>query len=452
MNDFLRPIYIRLGIVFLTLITSHATSYAETLTPTAPANALPPPSSRAQTLYSNARHDLLQIRVLLKNGKTQASIGSGFLIDKTNLVVTNYHVISQLALEPETYVAEYIDTAGTHGSVQLLAVDAIHDLAIIRVNRKGTGYFKIPAQAQKLNQGQYLYSLGNPLDLGFAISEGAYNGIIKRGFSEQLLFTGSINSGMSGGPNITAEGALAGVNVSKRLDGELVSFLVPIHYVHALTKNLSEKSPALKEAIPSIQTQLMTHQNTMIHTMLDTPLTLKSLGSYLVPVRESDQMRCWGQSTHGKAEDNFSANTINCSMESSLYISDKLSTGHISIRHQFIKSIKLDPIRFSTLISKSFKNEFLGQYKNIHLTAPQCKEDFINNGKLPLKTVLCIKAYRKFSGLYDFTLLVASTDEKLINLQSRLDIRGVSFDNGIRLNHHFLQSIGKQSSAAGENP
>jgi S1-C subfamily serine protease len=48
------------------------------------------------------------------------------------------------------------------------------------------------------------------------------------------MFTGPINSGMSGGPSVTANGDVAGVNVSKRLDGELVSFLVPARYAQQL--------------------------------------------------------------------------------------------------------------------------------------------------------------------------------------------------------------------------
>ena len=102
--------------------------------------ALPPPSSAAQKLYTAARADILQVRVLLKNGRTQSSVGSGFLIGTSNLVVTNYHVVSQFALDPDTYVGEWVDTVGQRGNVELLAVDVLHDLAVLRVNRHGTGF------------------------------------------------------------------------------------------------------------------------------------------------------------------------------------------------------------------------------------------------------------------------------------------------------------------------
>ncbi len=208
---------------------------------------LPIPSSSAQRLYARAKADIVQLRSLLKNGRTQSSVGSGFLIGTSNLVVTNYHVMSQIALEPDVYTGEYVDTYGKRGKVELLAVDVLHDLAVVRIDRKGSGFFNVPDKLPVLSQGQYLYSLGNPLDLGFAISEGAYNGVISRSFYDQLMFTGPINAGMSGGPNVTVDGRVAGVNVSKRLDGELVSFLVPVRYVRDLLKKVAGQKQVPKD-------------------------------------------------------------------------------------------------------------------------------------------------------------------------------------------------------------
>lgn len=102
------------------------------------------PSSAAQQLYANAQRDLLQLRVLLKNGDSQSSVGSGFLIGNSRLVVTNYHVVSQIALEPETYIGQYKSTDGKSGSIELLAVDVLHDLAVVRVDRQGSGFFQVP--------------------------------------------------------------------------------------------------------------------------------------------------------------------------------------------------------------------------------------------------------------------------------------------------------------------
>lgn len=403
---------------------------------------LPTPSSAAQKLYSTAKADLLQVRSLLKSGRTQSSVGSGFLVGTSNLVLTNYHVVSQFALDPETYVGEWVDTAGQRGNIELLAVDVLHDLAVVRVNRYGTGVFTVPEKPVQLSQGQYLYSLGNPLDLGFAISEGAYNGVITRSFYDQLLFTGPINAGMSGGPSVTANGEVAGVNVSKRLDGELVSFLVPARYAQELLKKVTPDIKPPKDFTAVVAQQLLAHQKAMVDQLLSTPLTMKAMGPYEVPVRESEQMRCWGRS-NVRGDKPFTVDITNCSMESAIFVSGSLQTGAVSIQHQYMRSAGLDAIRFAQLSSISFKNEAFGSHRDSRLTGPTCTEEFIKNDTLPMRAVLCVKAYRKFEGLYDFSLLVGSTDDSLMNLQSRLDARGVSYENGMRASRAFLKAVAR---------
>ncbi|MDB5932794.1 MAG: trypsin [Massilia sp.] len=406
--------------------------------------ALPAPSSAAQKLYSSAKADLLQIRMLLKNGRSQSTVGSGFMVGTSNLVLTNYHVVSQMALDPDVYAGEYVDTDGKRGPVELLAVDVLHDLAVVRINRSGTGFFNVPEKLAKLTQGQYLYSLGNPLDLGFAISEGSYNGVITRSFYDQLMFTGPINSGMSGGPSVTVTGDVAGVNVSKRRDGELVSFLVPVRYAQELLKKVAAQTAPPKDFNPLIGQQLLAHQKAMIDRLLDTPLSVKMMGPYLVPVRESEQVRCWGRS-NVKAEASFTADTISCSMESAIYVSDSQQTGHVSMTHQYVRSASLDKMRFAVLASTLFKVENLGSSKDTRMTGPSCTEQFVATKTVPLRAVTCVRAYRKFAGLYNFTLMTATTDDPKASLQSRIDVSGVSFENGMRSTRAFLEALGRGS-------
>ena len=405
-------------------------------------NELPAPSSAAQQLYSSARPDLLQIRMLLKNGRSQSTVGSGFMVGTSHLVLTNYHVVSQMALDPDVYAGEYVDTDGNSGPVELLAVDVVHDLAVVRINRSGTGFFKVPERTVKLSQGQYLYSLGNPLDLGFAISEGAYNGVITRSFYDQLMFTGPINSGMSGGPSVTEAGTVAGVNVSKRRDGELVSFLVPVKYAQDLLRKVATQGPPPRNFAPLIGQQLLAHQRGMIDQLLAKPLSLKSMGPYIVPVRESGQVRCWGRS-NVKAEAPYLADAISCAMEAAIYVSDTQQTGFVSMTHQYLRSTSLHPLRFAFLATSQFRVERIGRRRDTRLTDPACTEQFVATASLPLRAVTCVRAYRKFPGLYNFTLLTASTDDDNASLQSRLDVAGVSYENGMRVARAFLTSLGR---------
>lgn len=394
------------------------------------------PSSTAQRLYADARQDLLQIRVLVSD--SQSSVGSGFLLGDTDLVVTNYHVIAQIAQEPETYTGEYLDTEGRRGNLQLLALDVLRDLAIVRVDRRGGGFFKLPEEPAPLIQGEYLYSLGNPLDLGFAISEGTYNGIIRRDFSDRLLFSGALNPGMSGGPSITSSGRVAGVNVSHRRDGELVSFLVPASYLQTLLDSIHD-TPA-EDFNPLIAEQLLEHQQVMLDRLLETPLTQRQLGNHLVPVRESDQLRCRG-SADNRQRKGYSVDGIQCAMESSVFVSDELRTGHIAIRHNLLRRSELDRWRFARAARQVFSGQVFRSRLNTRISGPECTEDFVDNNGLALRAVLCFSAYNKLEGLYTLELFTVTTDDPDSALLSQLSMHGVSWDNGLRLAKAYLGGL-----------
>src|SRR5690606_12172044 len=432
------------GLVLIVCATAAIPLQAQT-----PADSIAPPSSSAQRLYASVKKDLLQLRVLLRNGRSQSTTGSGFLLGEGDLAVTNYHVISQIALEPETYVGEYVDTDGRKGSVELLAVDVLRDLAVVRVDRTGTGSFQLPDDLTALEQGENLYSLGNPLDLGFAISEGTYNGISRRGFSDHLMFTGPLNPGMSGGPNITVNGDIAGVNVSHRRDGELVSFLVPARYLQQLMMVAQNGDAPPADFKPVIGEQLLDYQQRMMGHLLDEPLTTKTLGPYRIPVRESEQLRCWG-SSEDNTQEGYSTDSIYCGMESVVFISGNLQTGRVSFDHQFIRSKKDNALRFSRLLSESFSHQIWSSHRSEEVTAQQCTEEFVANDHLPMRAVLCASAYRKFTGLYNFTLLTITTDDPLMSVKSLYEFRGISYDNGLAITRRLLNAVARQSDTVAE--
>ena len=77
-----------------------------------------------------------------------------------------------------------------------------------------------------------VFALGNPLDLGLTVVPGTYNGINLTSYHPRVHFTGSLNSGMSGGPTLSESGQVIGINVSTA--GNQVSFLVPVAALHKL--------------------------------------------------------------------------------------------------------------------------------------------------------------------------------------------------------------------------
>ncbi len=186
------------------------------------------------------------------------------MVSADGLAITNYHVVSQYALEPKTYRLEFARPDGTQGTLTLLAIDIANDLAVVKLDGTDLPHldFAAAAVAGTLPRGERLYAMGNPLDLGFTIVEGTYNGLVERSYNERVHFTGAINPGMSGGPAVTEGGKVAGINVAKRLDGELVSFLVPASKAAALLDRARKSAPlTLARARDEIDRQLLDWQS-----------------------------------------------------------------------------------------------------------------------------------------------------------------------------------------------
>jgi serine protease Do len=159
-------------------------------------------SSIAEGIYAAAPPRLLQIRTLVADAGQQASIGSGFLVSADGLAITNYHVVSQAVLEPKTYRLEYAAADGSRGELSVVGVDLPNDLAIVRLAKADAPFFTFDSAAMEgaPSKGERLYSMGNPLDLGFTIIEGTYNGLVDRTYNDRVHFSGALNPGMSGGP------------------------------------------------------------------------------------------------------------------------------------------------------------------------------------------------------------------------------------------------------------
>ena len=88
----------------------------------------------------------------------------------------------------------------------------------------------------------------------------------------------------------------------------------------------------------------------------------------------------------------------------------------------------------------SFRNEPLGR-EDKSRTAPFCKEDFIQRTGLPLRAVVCLRAYRKLVGLHDLSVLVTTVDAPTEGALGRFDAHGVSFDNALKLTAHYLEGF-----------
>jgi hypothetical protein len=396
---------------------------------------------------------LLQVRTLLKEQGSQASVGSGFLVGQEGLLMTNYHVVSQAALEPKRYRLTYVTTDGEEGPLDILAVDVVHDLAVVRIRDPKTdwqarGAMAFRAASLPLKRGERIYSLGNPLDVGFAVVEGNYNGLVAHSFLPHVFFSGSINPGMSGGPALDEQGRVVGVNVATRRDGQQVSFLVPAEHAIKLLARVQQGTavprPLPEDIYPEITRQLMDHQQQMTERFLAQPWRTAGHARYRIPVPQEDFMRCWGSTSPADAR-GLVFERSDCQMDTFIFVSERLDTGNLTVRHEAYDGRKLGALRFAGVYSASFRNEQFGAVTR-ELTGPQCKERFVDREGLPMRAVICLRAYKKLAGLHDVSVLVTSVDAATEGVQGRFDARGVSFDNGLRLAEHYLKGFAWQAS------
>ena len=398
-------------------------------------------SRDARRIYELSRDKLVQIRTLLRNANTQASIGSGFFVSADGLIVTNFHVASQLALEPERYRGVYVTMEGQEGEVELLAFDVQRDLAVLRAKGRTAAAPVLgfrPAD-EALAQGERIYSLGNPLDIGFAVTEGTYNGLVKRSFYPRIFFGGTLNPGMSGGPAVDDAGRVLGVNVAKRLDGEQVSFLIPAEFAQALVQRAANAQPITQAAHAEMTRQLMEHQQLLTDRFLKAPFREQRHGNYRVPVPDDALARCWG-SGRDPAFPGLNLERTQCRADSDV-VAGEFNTGAVRLSYEAYNAPTLGAARFARMFSQSFANEQLQRRGNRHQTAAECSERFVDPGSLPLRAVVCLSAYRKLPGLYNMTVLAASINQPTQGVLGRLDVQGIAFDNGMKLASHYLKAF-----------
>ncbi|WP_280153751.1 serine protease [Piscinibacter sp. XHJ-5] len=415
--------------------------------PAGPAEAASAPavSLSARKVYEQARSQLLQIRTVLKGRASQTSVGSGFIVSKEGHIVTNFHVVSEVALEPGTHDLVYVTADGREAPLTILMLDVLHDLALLKIAPSKDAPPHLDALGFRpanltLAQGERMYSLGNPLDVGFAVIEGNYNGLVERSFYPQIFFSGSLSAGMSGGPALDQEGRVIGVNVARRVDGEQVSFLVPGAFAAALLERGRNAPPMKGPAHAEITRQLTEHQALLTERFVSQGWKTATHTRYKVPVPPDRFMRCWG-STEQSRTGGLDFERSDCVMDTRIFVG-QYTTGAISVRHESYDGSKLGTLRFASRYSQSFRNESFRRLRGDQMTKPQCHENFVQREGLPLRAVVCLRAYKKLPQLYDVAVLVATLDQNQGGVQGRFDAQGFSFANAIKLSQHYLEGYG----------
>ncbi|MFG6446977.1 serine protease [Roseateles sp. BYS180W] len=397
-------------------------------------------SADAKRLYEHKREHLLQVRTVLVDQDSQATVGSGFVVSPEGHVITNYHVVSQFLLDPQRYRLRYQNTWGQSGELQVLAFDVRRDLALLRVVGAPAEmpHLSFRAVDKPLAKGERIYAMGNPEDIAFAIVEGNFNGLVERSFDPLIYYAGGLNPGMSGGPVLDDNGEVVGINVAGQMFAQQISFLIPGEFANQLLQRARQAVPVKGNVWPELQRQLQAYQNELVGQFLQMPWRNAGHDRYRLPVPQERFMRCWGKSS-ATQEKGMRYQSMQCRMDHAIYVSDRLQTGYISVQHSTYDGRELGTARFTAQYSDAFKKQHLGRSGSA-VTAPHCVEEFVRNNDGPvLRSVACLSAYRKLTGLYDLTVLVASADAAQAGTLGRLDANGVTMDSARRLTRHFLQ-------------
>jgi len=163
-------------------------------------------------------------------------LGSGIVVDRSGLVLTNYHVIQRAS---KIMVRLYNHEMHT-GTV--VAYDMDNDLCLLQLEDLDDDSltaieFALP---DDLYLGETVVAVGNPFGLEHSVAQGvlsAKNRSLREGevvFDDILQTDAAINPGNSGGPLINMDGHLIGMNLAIRRDSEGIGFAIPLRRIEAI--------------------------------------------------------------------------------------------------------------------------------------------------------------------------------------------------------------------------
>ena len=146
------------------------------------------------------------------NGEPIASLGSGFIIDPSGLIVTNNHVIAN---------AEQITVTLSDNTVlqaKVIGRDQVSDLALLKVDAKTPLPAASWGDSTKTKVGDWVLAIGNPFGLGGTVTAGIISAtardIHSGPYVDYLQTDASINRGNSGGPMFNLAGQVIGINTA----------------------------------------------------------------------------------------------------------------------------------------------------------------------------------------------------------------------------------------------
>jgi serine protease Do len=171
----------------------------------------------------------------------QKSLGSGFIIHKDGLILTNNHVVEKTD-EIKVKLADEREF-----NAEIIGRDPKTDLALIRI-KADTPLEPLPlGDSEKLEVGDWVIAIGNPFGLGHTVTAGIvsakYRQIGASSYDNFIQTDASINPGNSGGPLLNTKGEVVGINsaIFTQTGGSVgIGFAIPINMAKDLLPQLKK--------------------------------------------------------------------------------------------------------------------------------------------------------------------------------------------------------------------
>lgn len=421
------------SLLFIALQLIAAVSYAE--------------ANPASDIYQAHRDSLYTIKVVDRPSGDRSALGSGFAVDDF-LIATNYHVIAEKLERADQIDIYLVDYQNNEQAVELIAVDAINDLALLRPASALTQPLRLAENVPEM--GATVYALGNPYDLGMSVTEGIFNGVKEGSFPPRIHYAGPVNSGMSGGPSVNIAGEVVGINVASARNS--VGFLVPVAALKRLINEQGEQ-PAfnLQRLQQATADQVELAQSDIMQQLLAQPWPREGFGGAMVPTKGAALLDCWGRSDE---EEDRGFDTIHrgCNNGTQINISSELNTLYVEYEFAHISSDELLSYQLYNRASRFLRRTYPGNYATEeHVSNYQCVEDNVSLeareelAETRFKVLYCSRAYRHIPSLYDAFFVAMTTDREQEIIFSHFTLSGFTRTNIEAFLQRFMASVQWQS-------
>jgi serine protease Do/serine protease DegQ len=172
-------------------------------------------------------------------------LGSGVIIDKRGLVLTNFHVVKGA----DEILIRLSDKREYRG--QILGTDPKTDLAVVKFQPDHELTVATLGNSDALRVGEWAIAIGNPFGLDQTVTVGVISATGRSDVGiatyENFIQTdASINPGNSGGPLVNLKGQVIGVNTAIVAAGQGIGFAIPINMVKRVIDQLVDKGKVVR--------------------------------------------------------------------------------------------------------------------------------------------------------------------------------------------------------------